>query len=118
MLLDDLACDRQSQTDAAEEIVFMSFQVVETVEDARHGIFGHSDSVVLYRDQNGILGFPQYHCYIAAFGAEFDGIIYERHQGALQRFCVAHSRGQAWVRLKAQGHTAITGFGFISLDYL
>lgn len=89
MLFDHLLRDRQSQPDAAEEVVALAFEVIEAIEDAAQVFLWDTDAVIFDGDDNLLFAFAQAHVHVTAPGAELDGVVHQRHERTLEGFRVA-----------------------------
>ena len=93
VLFDDLAGDRETESNAAEEMVSASLNVIEAVEDARQVFFGNADAAILDSHQDVFRVFAQADLYVAALRAELDRIVHQRHERTLKGFGIAPDRG-------------------------
>ena len=94
MLFDDLTRDGESETDAAKKVIAALFEVIEPVEDARQVFRWDPDAMVFHRDQDFFTVRAQVDADIPAARTELDGVVDQRHEGALKRFWIARNRRQ------------------------
>lgn len=118
MLFDDLFRDGESQPDAAEEIVLVSFEMIEAVEDIRQLFFFDPNAVILHRKQNIIGARAEAHIHVSAFGAELDGVVHQSRESALEGFRVAERARQADVGSEAQVYIPLDGFRRIFIRHV